>query len=172
MCLVWSCLFGFLCINIMLTTSYVPEGFRKGRVILTYKDSDVNTILNWRPISIYTHLTITEGKRSVQKFAWPNYEPSHQQHRRNFIRERNLKTNPNQMLYTARSSIIADIIQRSDRLSIRRDMWLPTCGFEWLQTLGTTRCVMLVWLRRGPSSNITIERISNPYDRPLPNAVR
>ncbi len=42
--------------NIMLRSSYVPMGFRKGRMILSDKEGEVNEISNWRPISIYSIL--------------------------------------------------------------------------------------------------------------------
>ena len=38
----------------MFKSSYVPQGFRNGKLILIDKGGDVNLISNWRPITIYS----------------------------------------------------------------------------------------------------------------------
>lgn len=40
--------------NTMLRSSFVPYGFRKGKMILIDKDGDVHSINNWRPITIFS----------------------------------------------------------------------------------------------------------------------
>lgn len=40
--------------NTMLKTSYVPEGFRRGKLIFIDKEGDANCVSNWRPLTIYS----------------------------------------------------------------------------------------------------------------------
>ena len=40
--------------NTMLRSSFVPHGFRNGKMILIDKDGDVNSVNNWRPITIFS----------------------------------------------------------------------------------------------------------------------
>lgn len=40
--------------NTMLKTSYVPKGFRKGKLIFIDKEGDVHCVNNWRPLTIYS----------------------------------------------------------------------------------------------------------------------
>src|SRR5262249_28241294 len=42
--------------NVMLRYSYVPSGFKKGKIILIDKEGDVTSPSNWRPITIYSIL--------------------------------------------------------------------------------------------------------------------
>jgi len=42
--------------NTMLRSSFVPQGFRNGKMILIDKEDDVHSLSNWRPITIFSVL--------------------------------------------------------------------------------------------------------------------
>lgn len=52
--------------NIMLRSSFVLTGFRQGKMILSDKDGDINSVSNWRPLTIYSVLRALDSRLRAQ----------------------------------------------------------------------------------------------------------